>query len=137
MAAVLSESVLDQNGPKGSKRPFWSKWPYSQLDFSIRETKVDQNGPFWSICPEEVHFFFGPFRSANRTLAIPDRQSKRPSSGEPSVGKGNQWPCKGSRGPCNRNPAPFSLHENLLRAPFPVTVLVVGVRADLQERPIL
>ena len=28
---------------------------------------MDQNGPFW---PEEVHF--GPFRSANRTLAIPD-----------------------------------------------------------------
>ena len=25
-------------------------------------------GPFW---PEEVHF--GPFRSANRTLAIPDK----------------------------------------------------------------
>ena len=39
MAAVLSESVLDQNGPK---------WPYSELDFSIRETKMDQNGPFWS-----------------------------------------------------------------------------------------
>ena len=29
---------------------------------------MDQNGPFW---PEEVHF--GPFRSANRTLAIPER----------------------------------------------------------------
>ena len=28
---------------------------------------MDQNGPFW---PEEVHF--GPFRSANRTLAIPE-----------------------------------------------------------------
>ena len=36
-------------GPKWSKRPFWSKWPYSELDFSIRETKMDQNGPFWSI----------------------------------------------------------------------------------------
>ena len=46
MAAVLSESVLDQNGPKWSKRPFWSKWPSSELDFSIRETKMDQNGPF-------------------------------------------------------------------------------------------
>ena len=54
-------------GPKWSKRPFWSKCPYSELDFSIRETKKDQNGPFW---PEEVHL--GPFRSANRTLAIPD-----------------------------------------------------------------
>ena len=76
MAAVLSESVLDQNGPKWSKRPFWSKWPYSELDFGIRETKMDQNGPFWSIL---VHFgptrsilvHLGPFRSANRTLAIP------------------------------------------------------------------
>ena len=61
MAAVLSESVLDQNGLN------WSKWPYSEPDFSIRETKMDQNGPFW---PKEVHF--GPFRSANRTLAIHD-----------------------------------------------------------------
>ena len=49
MAAVLSESVLDQNGPKWCKRPFWPKCPYSELDFSIRETKMDQNGPFWSI----------------------------------------------------------------------------------------
>ena len=31
---------------------------------------MDQNGPFW---PEEAHF--GPFRSANRTLAIPDQKS--------------------------------------------------------------
>ena len=30
---------------------------------------MDQNGPFWS---KEVHF--GPFRSANRTLASPDSQ---------------------------------------------------------------
>ena len=30
---------------------------------------MDQNGPFW---PVEVHF--GPFRSANRTLAIPDKR---------------------------------------------------------------
>ena len=30
----------------------------------------DQNGPFW---PEEVHF--GPFRSVNRTLVIPDTYS--------------------------------------------------------------
>ena len=67
VAVVLSESVLDQNGPKWSKRPFWSKWPYSELDFSIRETKMVHFGPFW---PEEVHF--GPFRSANTTLAIPE-----------------------------------------------------------------
>ena len=67
MAAVLSESVLDQNGPKWSKRPFWSKSPYPEPDFSIRKTKMDQNGPFW---PEEVHL--GPFRSANHTLAIPE-----------------------------------------------------------------
>ena len=65
MAAVLSESKMVQNGPKWSKRPFWSKWPYSELDLSIRETKMVYFGPFW---PDEVHF--GPFRSANRTLAI-------------------------------------------------------------------
>ena len=68
-AAVLSESVLDQNDPKCSKRTFWSKWPYSELDFSIRETKMDQNGPFWSILAWRA-----PFRSANRTLAIPESQ---------------------------------------------------------------
>ena len=31
-------------GPKWSKRPLWSKWPYSELDFSIHETKMDQKG---------------------------------------------------------------------------------------------
>ena len=41
--------------------------PYSEPDLAIREIKMDQNGPFW---PERVHF--GPFRSANRTPAIPD-----------------------------------------------------------------
>ena len=51
MAAVLSESVLDQNGPKWSRRLFWSKWPYSELGFSIRETKMDH----FSFWPEEVH----------------------------------------------------------------------------------
>ena len=67
MAAVPSGSVLDQNGPSdhfgqndlipnrilnlASARPKWTK----------------KKGPFW---PEEVHF--GPFRSTNGTLAIPD-----------------------------------------------------------------
>ena len=46
MAAVLSESVLDQNGPNDHFGPFW---PYSELEFSIRETKIDQNGPKWTI----------------------------------------------------------------------------------------
>ena len=52
MAAVLSESVLDLNGPKWSSEP----------DFSTRETKMDQS--------------FGPFGSANRTLAIPEKIGK-------------------------------------------------------------
>ena len=42
------KSVLDQNGPKWPKRPFWSKSPYSELDLNIHETKMDQNGPLWS-----------------------------------------------------------------------------------------
>ena len=46
MAAVLSESVLDQNGPNDR---FGQSDLNSELDFSIRETKLDQNGPFWSI----------------------------------------------------------------------------------------
>ena len=33
---------------------------------------MDQNGPFW---PKEAHF--GPFRSANRTLAIPDNHTSQ------------------------------------------------------------
>ena len=37
------------------------------VKMTIRDTKNDQNGPFWL---EEIHF--GPFGSANRTLAIPD-----------------------------------------------------------------
>ena len=67
--AVLSESVLVQNGPndhfgQNDLVPNWSlafprpKW-----------TKMVHFGPFW---PEEVHF--GPFRSANHTLAIPERK---------------------------------------------------------------
>ena len=70
MAAALSESALDQNGPNDHlgqndliqnrilafARPNW--------------TKTVHFGPFW---PEEVHS--GPFRSANRTLAIPESGS--------------------------------------------------------------
>ena len=36
-------------------------------------TKMDQHGPFW---PEEAAAHFGPFRSANRTLAIPENSKK-------------------------------------------------------------
>ena len=64
MAAVLSESVLDQNGPKWSKMTILVKMTLFRTGF---QHSRDQNGPFW---PEEVHF--GPFRSANRTLAIPE-----------------------------------------------------------------
>ena len=62
MAAVLSESVLDQNGPNDhfAQNDLIPNWIF----FGIRETKMDHFGPFW---PEGVHF--GPFRSADRTLA--------------------------------------------------------------------
>ena len=64
---VLSESVLDQNGPsdhfgQNGLIPNWisafvrPKW-----------TKMVHFGPFW---PGAVNF--GPFWSANRTLAFPD-----------------------------------------------------------------
>ena len=49
IAAVLSESVLDQNGTTWSTRPFWSKWPDSEPDFSIRETKMVHFGLMRSI----------------------------------------------------------------------------------------
>ena len=39
-----------------------------QTEFSIDESRMDQNCQFW---PEEVHFH--PFGSANRTLAIPEK----------------------------------------------------------------
>ena len=44
--------------------------PWNSL-LSIRETKMDQNGPFW---PKEV--YFGPFRSTNRTLTTPENMLK-------------------------------------------------------------
>ena len=52
----------DQNDHFGPMTLFF------EPDFAngIREAKMDQNGPFW---PKEV--YFGPFRSASRTLAIP------------------------------------------------------------------
>ena len=79
MAAVLSERVLDQNGPDDHfgqndlipnwivafTRPTW--------------TKMVHFGPFW---PEEVHF--GPFRSANRTLAIPENCGKSIRNRQPN-----------------------------------------------------
>ena len=60
MAAVLSESVLVQNGPNDhfGQNDLIPNWI---LAFAVHF------GPFW---PEEVHF--GPFRSANRTPAIPE-----------------------------------------------------------------
>ena len=51
---------------------FGPKWPYSEPDFGIRETKMDQNGPFW---PKEV--YFGPFGSPNRTLATPEQSCNK------------------------------------------------------------
>ena len=53
--------VLDQHGPTWSRQAIWSKLPGSEPDFSIHETVMDRNGPFWSgpLWPEEVHF--GPF----------------------------------------------------------------------------
>ena len=44
-----------------------SEWPYSEPDFGIHETEMDHFGPFW---PKVV--YCGPFRSANRTLAMPE-----------------------------------------------------------------
>ena len=35
-----------QNGPNDH---FGQNDPYSELDFVMRETKMDQDGPFWSI----------------------------------------------------------------------------------------
>ena len=48
----------------------WFGLPGPLLNFGIQWTKMDQNGPFW---PKEV--YFGPFRSANRTVATPDSKS--------------------------------------------------------------
>ena len=63
-------------GPKRSRMvqtTIWVKMTLCRTGFSIRETKMDQNDPFW---PKEVHF--GPFRSANRTLAMPEEIQDRP-----------------------------------------------------------
>ena len=53
-----------QNGPNDH---FGQNGLIPNPGFGIRETKMVHLGPFW---PEVVHF--GPSRSANRTLAIPD-----------------------------------------------------------------
>ena len=65
-----------RSGCSAAGRCTGTKWPQMvtttilvkialfRTGFSIHETKMDQNGPFW---PKEV--YFGPFRSANRTLA--------------------------------------------------------------------
>ena len=71
MAAVLSESVLDQDGPNdhfGQNKLI----PNRILAFARPKwTKMVHFGPLW---PEEVHF--GPSTSANRTLAIPDKREE-------------------------------------------------------------
>ena len=95
--AFLSESVLDQNGPKWSKRPFWSKLPYSELDFSIRETKMDQNGPFWSIL---VHL------GLKRSILV--------HLGPPTA----LWPFLTSWTPNNRNEGTFAKTTLLQNRPF-------------------
>ena len=64
---VLPEGVLDQRRSKWPRRPSWSKCLCSEPEFSIHDSKVDHNGPFWS---EEVKS--GPFGSANCTVATPD-----------------------------------------------------------------
>ena len=61
MAAVLSESVLDQNGPNDH---------FGQNDLTPNRILAFAR-PKWT---KMVHF--GPFRSANCTLAIPDLQSR-------------------------------------------------------------
>ena len=45
--------------------------------------------------------------------------------------RGTDGPCKGNQGPCNRNRAPFNCTKPFLIAPVPVTVSIVGLRADL------
>ena len=60
MAAVLSEHVLEQHGPNDH---FGQNDLIPNRILAFARPKI--HGPFW---PEEV--YFGPFRSANRTLAI-------------------------------------------------------------------
>ena len=57
--------------------------------------------------------------------------------------KGNRGPVRGTDGPARGTEGnvtgngPILLHETLLIAPVPVTVLLVGLRVDPQERPVL
>ena len=67
---ILSERVLDQNGPNENfgQNDLIPNWI---LAFARpKRTKMVHFGPFW---PEEVHF--GPFWSANHTLVIPDNST--------------------------------------------------------------
>ena len=71
---ILSESVLDQNGPKWSKRWFWSKWPFAEPDFSIHKTKTDRNGPFW---PKIGGWQKGGFQKGGLADVPPERKPER------------------------------------------------------------
>ena len=61
---------MDQNGPNNhfGQNDLIPNWISSILQ-DQNGPKMVHFGPFW---PEEVHF--GPLRSANRTLAIPEKK---------------------------------------------------------------
>ena len=69
---------------------------------------MDQNGPFWSTWPKEVHF--GPFRSANRTLATPDETIRENQAIRASLRIDSR-----ESGHLSRKQPPKALSEQLLR----------------------
>ena len=94
--------------------------------------------------------FLGPaktyiLRGTPRTYVIKTRAVTDNKTIKKGLRKGNRGPVtgtdgpfNGNRGPCNRNRWPRKdCTKTLLIAPVPVTVLIVSLRADLQERPIL
>ena len=70
-------------------------------------------------------------RGTPRTCAIKTRAVTDNSTIKKGVCKGDRWPRKGNQGPRNRNRAPFNCTKPFLIAPVPVTVLIVGLRAEL------
>ena len=85
----LSAGLADRAWPRYCRKVYWTKMAQNGPNDHFGQNGLIPNwilalarplqakmvhfGPFW---PEEVHF--GPFRSASRTLAIPERKSWKP-----------------------------------------------------------
>ena len=69
-------------------------------------------------------------RDTARTYAIKTRAVTDNLTIKKGPCKGNRWPVRGTKGPVTGTGPPFNCTKPLSIAPVPVTVLIVGLRAD-------